>query len=818
MNSSLIKKQMQAALALQSAGKFLESINIYLDILSDNPNQYDAHHCLGIAYWCFGQQDVALTHLKQALSAPQVPSSYWLAVIDALTFLGRYSEAQHWLVKVPRRQIIASELILRAQASNPPAEIQKKIFEHFQHEELEACRAITHPLLAEYPAFGQGWKMMAYLFQMNNEYRPALEAGQHAAFWLADDPEVFNNLGISSRSVGELVLAEQAYRQALVLDPNRADTYYNLSALLYEQERSREAEFFCRKALALHPNYVAGLNNLANMLRGRGELIEAEVVCRQALALKSDYVLAHNNLGIILHGQHRFDEAEASYRRALALSPTDLKVLNNLGNLLKARGRLNEAANCYLSALEQAPDMAELHGNLANVKKDLGELNAAIAGFSYAIKLKPAQVDMWHNLLLTLQYSDQTSIADCIQWHHAFAEHFERPWRDRLTAHRNDFDPKKRLRVGWVSADFCNHAVSYFSLPLVQALVAQPELELELYAYSQTLAHDPISKQLEACFFKWRHVLGLNDEELFDCIRNDQIDILIDLSGHTANNRLLVFARKPAPVQVSWLGYPDSSGLTHMDWRITDYRGDPEGVEHRYSEKLWRLPDVFCCYRPMIRFPERRLSADYAVNTTPALQAGYITFGCCNNIAKLTQTTLNLWARVLDAVPNSRLLLELAGLEQSSLGDQLLADFAAFGVPAERLQLVHRDRDWQYRRYHQIDIALDPFPANGGTSSCDVLWMGVPLITLCGERFVSRMGCSLLHAVGHPEWIASSSEEYLLIAINLASNVSSLNNIRQKLREESEASPLMNEKKFAQQFAAALRGMWIECCEGNQSY
>jgi len=462
---------------------------------------------------------------------------------------------------------------------------------------------------------------------------------------------------------------------------------------------------------------------------------------------------------------------------------------------------------------KNAPDMAELHGNLANVQKDLGELDAALAGFSHAIRLKPAQADTWHNLLLTLQYADHARAADCAHWHRAFAEQFEAPWRGRVAAHPNSREPERRLRVGWVSADFCNHSVSYFTLPLLQALAARPDLGLELYGYSQVLVHDPLSKQLEACCTKWRHVLGLNDDELEDCIRRDQIDILIDLSGHTANNRLPVFARKPAPVQVGWLGYPDSSGLTHIDWRITDRHGDPEGADEYYSEKLWRLPEVFCCYRPMIRFPEKRQHPDYAVWPTPALETGYLTFGCCNNIAKLTPTTLKLWAKVLHAVPNSRLLLELAGLEQSTLSHKLLADFAALDVPAERLQLIHRDRAWQYRRYQQIDIALDPFPANGGTSSCDVLWMGVPLVTLSGERFVSRLGASLLHAVGHPEWIAHTAEEYVQIAQRLAADVPALNAIREGLRAETEASPLMDEAGFAEVFAGALRGMWREWCK-----
>ena len=812
MNDSSLNLRLQAGLAHQQAGQLDQAIDCYLAVLHADPAQHAAHHQIGLAYWHSGQRERGLAHLQTALNAPQVPGGYWLALIDSLIQLGRYSEAQRALVKARQRGLPASELLGRAHVTHPPQAVQDQLFGHYARQELDACRQITHPLLTHYPAFGPGWKMMAYLFQSHGEYQAAQDAGQQASYWLPDDAEVFNNLGISARSTGNIALAEQAYLRAITLKPQWVDPYYNLSSLLYENGRLREAEPVCRQALALRPEHTPALNNLANMLRERGELLQAETVCRQALALRPDYVLAHNNLGIILHGQDRCDEAEASYRLGLSYDPHDLKTLNNLGNLLKARGRLDEAADYYRAALAQAPNMAELHGNLANVQKDLGDLTRAMAGFSHAITLNPMQADTWHNLLLTLQYADQASAADCAHWHRAFGEQFEGPWRGRVAAHGNPRDPERRLRIGWVSADFCDHAVSYFTLPLFEALAARPDLNLEHYGYSQTFVHDPISAQLQACWTKWRHVLGWNDNELEACIRQDQIDILIDLSGHTANNRLTVFARKPAPVQASWLGYPDSSGLTHIDWRITDRHGDPDGVEPRYSERLWRLPQVFCCYRPMLRFPDKRQHPDYAVWPTPALEAGYITFGCCNNIAKLTPTTLKLWAKVLHALPDSRLLLELAGLEQSSLKDTLLADFAALGIPATRLSLVHRERSWQYRRYQQIDIVLDPFPANGGTSSCDLLWMGVPLVTLAGERFVSRMGATLLHAVGHPEWIAQTPEDYVAIAQNLAADIPALDAIRQRLRAETEASPLMDEAGLTEAFGQALLGMWRKWC------
>lgn len=300
--------------------------------------------------------------------------------------------------------------------------------------------------------------------------------------------------------------------------------------------------------------------------------------------------------------------------------------------------------------------------------------------------------------------------------------------------------------------------------------------------------------------------------ELARQIQQDEIDILIDLSGHTSGHRLLTFAHHPAPVQVSWLGYADTSGLSRIHWRISDGHGDPAGAEARYTEQLWRLPEVFCCYRPMVRLPALRHSADYAVHPTPALQHGQITFGCCNNYAKITDDMIALWSQLLHRVAGARLLLELAGIQHGQARTALQARFARHGIAAARLQLEERDPRWQYLRYHQIDIALDPFPANGGTSSCDVLWMGVPLVTLAGTRFVSRMGVSLLHAVGHPEWVAQDQADYLDIAARLAADIPALNAIRLALRAEMEASRLMDEAGFTRQFEAALRGMWQAWC------
>ncbi|MDT8428115.1 MAG: tetratricopeptide repeat protein [Pseudomonadales bacterium] len=504
------------------------------------------------------------------------------------------------------------------------------------------------------------------------------------------------------------------------------------------------------------------------------------VAAQLATLFGPDLFTAWSCLGRTLcEAGNRLDSAEKAFRRALELRPGEWSVLNNLNSVLQRKGKLAESIPVYRAIMQSQGD------------------NALV----------------WNNYLLALQYATGFSADEVAAEHLRFGEQFEPRFRSQWGNYRNTRNPDRPLRVGFLSPDFRNHSVAYFVEPLWAAL---PKDEIQIMAYYCLATVDMVTERLKSYCHGWRDVSGMEDEQLAAQIRADEIDILVDLAGHTGRNRLLVFARKPAPVQVTWLGHPNTTGLRAMDWRLTDATGDPTGVEHRYSEKLWRLPDVFVAYRPMIKAPQLLHSKQYAVKPTPALQNGYVTFGCCNNLAKLTPPVLALWSRLLQELPGAKLLIEAPGLQQAPFRAELLERFTVHGVDASRIIAVGRDFKKQYLRYHEIDIALDPFPCNGGTTTCDLLWMGVPLITMAGDGFMSRMGATLVSAAGHPEWVVANAEDYLARAKALASDIAALNRHRLQARAEIECSPLLDEPRFARHVADAFRAMWTLWCRNDE--
>ena len=350
-------------------------------------------------------------------------------------------------------------------------------------------------------------------------------------------------------------------------------------------------------------------------------------------------------------------------------------------------------------------------------------------------------------------------------------------------------------------------------------MIARHDRErFEVFGYYSHNIEDEVTARFRRYCDHWRNVDKLADDRVADLIREDGIDILVDLAGHTGRNRLPVFARKPAPVQVTWLGHPNTTGMKAMDYRITDAFAEPEGMtEHLNAETLWRLPEIFCCYTPCASKPERLGSAELEPKPTPALDKGYVTFGSFNNIAKLSPPVVALWARVLHAVPGSRLMLEAHMLDKPLMQDQIRSRFAAHGIGPERLILLPRKQEQQYVLYHEIDIALDPFPCVGGATSFDSLWMGVPLVTLAGRSFVSRMGVSLLSNLGLDELVAADEDAYVEIAAALAHDLERLKGIRQGMRKRMEASPLMDAERFARHMEAAYREMWRRWCGADNA-
>ncbi len=530
-----------------------------------------------------------------------------------------------------------------------------------------------------------------------------------------------------------------------------------------------------------------------------GRLAEAEKIYRHVLAQQPNHPDALHLLGVLAAQAGKLDDAIKIIRHAITINPTNASYHGSLGNAQHDNQQPDEAIASFREAIRLRPDLAQAFNNLGNVLRDTGQLDEAIASVRQAIRLRPDHVTAHSNLLANLHYHPDQDAEAIYEESHRWNQQHAEPLKKFIQPHTNNRDPNRPLRVGYVSPDFCRHPVGLYMAPL---LAHHNPQQVESFCYSDVKIPDDMTARLRRSTRAWRDTAGFHDAQLAHQIRNDQIDILVDLSLHSAGNRLLTFAVKPAPIQVTWLGYAGTTGLTTMDYRLTDPFIDPPGTDAFYSEKSIRLPHTFWCYEP--------LHPTLQVSPLSALETGHITFGCFNNFAKVTTAALELWIKLLSAIPNSRLLIHAPpGKHQTRLIEQ----FSRAGIDPTRLEFTGRKALLDYfQQFHRIDIALDPFPCSGGTSTCDALWMGVPTITLRGRTAVGRGSASILSNVNLADWIAETPEQYLSIAAQMTTDLPKLASLRSGLRRKMEQSPLMNSAQFARDMETAFRRMWEQWC------
>jgi predicted O-linked N-acetylglucosamine transferase (SPINDLY family) len=550
-------------------------------------------------------------------------------------------------------------------------------------------------------------------------------------------------------------------------------------------------------AVALSPDDVECLNLLGSAQMKHGLLAQAESSFFQALRIQPDYAGAHFNLALALCALERPLEAEACCRRAIELRPAFADAFCQLGRVLETMQRGEESEVCHRRALALRPDFVEAHTCLGSALKFLNRLDEAEACFRRALEIDPGYVEASSNLLFMHNYTLSCSPAARLEDARRHGAILARQVPAPLAARPAGATPS-RLRVGLVSGDLHSHPVGFF----LEAVLARIDpARIELFAYPSRNKTDALTMRIQPQFACWRPLTGLGDEAAARLIHDDAIDLLIDLSGHTAHNRLAVFAWRPAPVQASWLGYFATTGVRQMDYLIADAWTLPASEEAFFTERIWRLPETRLCFT----VPE----VDIPVSPLPALSNGYVTFGCFNDLGKITDTVVALWARVLAGVPKSRLFLKSKQFGTASARQMELERFAAHGIDNDRLILEgHSPRPHYLAAFSRVDIALDPFPYPGGTTSVEGLWMGVPTLTLAGENLLSRQGVGLLMNAGLPEWIATDSEDYLARALSHASNPEKLAALRAGLRHQVETSPIFDAGRFARNLEVALFGMW----------
>ena len=539
--------------------------------------------------------------------------------------------------------------------------------------------------------------------------------------------------------------------------------------------------------------------HIAAQLQQTGQIPAAKMVFELIVAADADHADALFFLGVTCHQLGQSAQGIDVMRRAIVLQPNNRLYHFNFGIINAEMGDTDAAIEAYERSIQIQPT-ADACNNCAGLLLNQGRLDEALELFRRGSELNPDDIDQQSNFLYTLSYKPHPNVREIFNWHKQFGQRHERaiapmPPRARIDGARAD----QRLRIGYVSADFRQHAVAHFIEPV---LAAHDSKRFEIFCYYNYPAADAVTGRFEKLAHHWRVISNRSDEDVANMIRADGIDILVDLAGHTPLNRLRVFARKPAPVQASWIGYSSTTGLSRIDYRITDTISDPIGVtDDLYTEKLVRLPDTFSCFQPLANSPD--------VGALPATQSGHVTFGSFNNFIKMTPEVLQTWARILQRVPISTLLLKYRSFEADKIRALVLAAFAKHGVQPARIHFLGSDDYHTHlRAYHQVDIALDTFPHNGDTTTCDALWMGVPVVVNTGVNHVGLMGASRLRSVGLQDLVARDNDHFVDIACALAKDVPRLEKLRAILRETMKASPLMDAPRFTRNLEAAYENMW----------
>ena len=758
--------------------------------LKINPDFAEAHNNLGLALLDLGQPDLAVSSLRRALEIKPDFAEAHSNLGNALLGLGQFDGA----VASCRRAVALKPDF--AEAHNNLGNALKEL------GQLDAAAASYRRALQLKPGFAEMHNNLGIALKELGQLDAALASCRRALQLKPGFAEAYNNLGSVLKELDQLDAAVASFRLALQLKPDYAEAHCNLGITLKDIGQFNDAAVSYRQAVELKPDFAEAHNNLGAVLQTLGQPDAALASYRRALEIKPDYAEAHSNLGSALLELGKFDAALASCRRALQIKPDYAEAHNNLGIVLKELGQPDAALASYRRALEIKPDFAEAYSNLGNVLRDLGQLDGALDSCRHALEFKPDFIGAYDILLFTLNYTNHTP-EYCLEE----ARKYGRRVSEKVTSRFTDWrcaDHPERLRVGIVSGDLHNHPVGYF----LEGILAQLDpARIELIAYSTGHITSALTTRIQPFFSAWKPLFS-SDAEAARLIHNDGVHVLLDLAGHTAKNRLPMFAWKPAPVQASWLGYFATTGVPEMDYYIADEVSVPEAQRGHFSETIWYLPDTRLCFTA----PD----VDLPVAPLPALKNGCITFGCFQNLAKVGDEVLTVWGKILSTLPNARLRWQYKQLGDSVVRTGFVERLRQHGIDPARV-VMHGgvSREAYLAAHAEVDVILDTFPFPGGTTTCEALWMGVPTLTLAGDTLLARQGASLLTAAGLGDWVATSVADHIDKAVALPGDLPKLAVLRAGLREQVSASPLFDAKRFARNFEAALWGMWQARTRGN---
>ncbi len=789
----MIESLWNEALKHWQRGETDASLQCCQRILEQDNTHAGAHHMRALIAFRQGDWQTASTEAAAAIKAfpdnPHFHNTHGAALIEWKHFDLAQQAFQSAIRLDPNHAEAHNNLGNLLKGKN---DLSKALF-HYE----AACRSR--------PEYHEAWHNRGVVHLLKGDWNKAISHLQRALELNPDDPETLLCLGTCLSEQGNLKEAEPLLRKALVQKGGTPEILHELALTLQRLNRHSEAIGYYRQLVEQKPEDFGVLNNLGLSLYSAGLLEEAIVIYKRSIALNPEFPVTYLNIGNLYKDQNRWDEALACYKKALQFKPDYIEAHNNMGLIFQIQGHLPAAIQCFDSVLAMVP---EFHGacvNRANALSELGRHEEVISSLRGLIACQPDYHSVHDNLLFVLSHHPNIPPETIFEEHLRWAKQHTHNLPPPFHFYDHSRDPDRPLRIGYLSPDFYGHVVALNLFPI---LSNHERSRFEIVCYSNTQREDMITERLKWHATLWRNIRHETDETVCEWIRSDRIDILIDLAGHTAHNRLLVFARKPVPIQISYLGYIQTTGLTQIDYRLTDEHGDPEGTtDPFYTEKLIRLPGSAICYDSMQGSPE--------VQPPPFLKQKKITFLSFNNLNKINDEVIGLWSRLLQEVESSTLLLKAKPLIDSKVATWIQQRFEHHGIDQRRIEFA----GWvgsnleHLQWYGKGDIALDPFPFNGGITSFDALWMGVPVVTLAGYHFASRMGVRLLAEIGLKELIAHSKDEYIQIASTLARDPGRLQALRSTLRDRIRQSPLMDGPKTTQNLENALRLAWTKWCQ-----
>ncbi|KAL5710544.1 hypothetical protein ACHQM5_021092 [Ranunculus cassubicifolius] len=805
------KDALSYANILRSRNKFVDALALYDGILEKDNGNVEAHIGKGICLQMQNMNHLAFESFAEAIK--QEPEN-----ACALTHCGiLYKDEGHLLQAAESYQ----KALLADPTYKPAAEClaivltdlgtSLKLAGNTQEGIQKYCEALKVD-----PHYAPAYYNLGVVYSEMMQYDTALSCYEKAAVQRPMYAEAYCNMGVIYKNRGELESAISCYERCLAVSPNFEIAKNNMAIALTDLGTKVKLEgdinqgvAFYKKALCYNWHYADAMYNLGVAY---GEMLKfdmAIVFYELALHFNPHCAEACNNLGVIYKDRDNLDKAVECYQLALSIKPNFSQSLNNLGVVYTVQGKMDAAASMIEKAIVANPSYAEAYNNLGVLYRDAGSITMAVEAYEKCLKIDPDSRNAGQNRLLAMNYINEGKDDKLFEAHRDWGQRFMRLF-SQYTSWDNPKDPERPLVIAYVSPDYFTHSVSYF---IEAPLVYHDYGKYKVVVYSGVVKGDAKTNRFREKVQKkgglWRDIYGIDEKKVASMVREDKVDILVELTGHTANNKLGMMACRPAPIQATWIGYPNTTGLPAIDYRITDSLADPPNTKQKHVEELVRLPESFLCYTPS---PEAG-----PVCPTPAVSNGFVTFGSFNNLAKITPGVLQVWAKILCAVPNSRLVVKCKPFCCDSVRLRFLSTLEQLGLESLRvdlLPLILLNHD-HMQAYSLMDISLDTFPYAGTTTTCESLYMGVPCVTMAGSVHAHNVGVSLLTKVGLGQLVAKTEDEYIQSAVKLASDITELSKLRLSLRNLMLSSPVCDGRNFILGLESVYRNMWHRYCRGD---